>query len=517
MADAIARYWDRAQRYLASGQLVAARVSLESLLQRDSGHIPSLLMLSGISLAEDRVRSAVAYALAAGGAPSADVSLMVDAAEALRHVGETVAARACLDRHELSVTSDGQLLHRMAVLRQSLGQHPEALAAYERAAGAGVDSTEFQIERALELVFNGRTVEATDALTACLRSAPFSGGAALALSRLRTQTTDSNHLADLARRLQGVEKGGENHAAVEFARYKELEDVGRYDEAWDALEHANAIMSRRQRHDSKYEEQLFGRLIASCTPQLLKPVDTRHTGPQPIFIIGMPRSGTTLLDRVLSNHSQVVSAGELNDFGLQLRWVADHRYTLDDRVLERLPELDYVELGRRYLAQTQWRAQSARFFIDKLPSNWMVAGLIRRALPQARILNLVRDPMDVCFANFRVSLGDKFSWSYAQQAVASHYMCYRQVMEHWHAAMPGQILDVAYADLVSDPETVARRVFAHCGLGWEPDCADIMRNNSAVATLSVAQVREPIHARFFGEWRRYDRQLEPMRAVLSSD
>lgn len=516
MTDSTGRYWSRAQRYLASGQLVAARASLESLLQRDPGHVPALLMLSSIVLAEDRVRSATAYALAAAGKLSTDEGLMVDVAEALRHVGETQAARVCLDHPRLATTGDGPLLNRMAALRQSLGQHPEALATYERAAAAGIDTTEFKIERALELIFNGRATEAADALTACLRSTPFSGGAALALARLRKQTTENNHLEDLAWRLQGVEQGTENHAAMEFARYKELEDIGRYDEAWDALAQANAIMSRRQRHDPGYEERLFGRLIQCCTPQLLEPVDVTHPGAQPIFIVGMPRSGTTLLDRVLGNHSQVVSAGELNDFGLQLRWLTDHRYTLDDHVLERLSELDYAELGRRYLAQTQWRAQGARYFIDKLPSNWMVAGLIRRALPQARILNLVRDPMDVCFANFRVSLGDKFPWSYEQQAIASHYLRYRRVMQHWHDAMPGQVLDVAYADLVRDPKAMARTVFAHCELEWEPGCVDITRNTSAVATLSVAQVREPIHTRFFDEWRRYERQLVPMRAALSA-
>lgn len=515
MTEPTNRYWDRAQRYLSSGQLTAARIALESLLQRDSAHVPARLTLSGIALAEDRVRAAASDAIAAAAQLPTDEHLIVDVAEALRRAGETRMACECLDHPALAKTNDGQVLVRLGNLHKLLGQHPEALAAYERAAAAGANSTEFQIDRALALIFNGCMTEAAVALAACLRSAPFSGGAALALARLRKQTQENNHLGDLQRRLEGVERGSEDHAAVEFARYKELEDLGRYDEAWDALAQGNAVMYGRQRHDSTYLEQLFEGLIGCCTPQLLQPDEVVHEGPQPIFILGMPRSGTTLLERVLGNHSQVVSAGELDDFGLQLRWMTNHRYTLDERVLERLPGLDYAELGRRYLAQTQWRAQGARFFIDKLPTNWMVAGLIRRALPQARILNLVRDPMDVCFSNFRVSLGDKFPWSYDLRAIASYYLQYRRLLAHWHAAMPGQILDVAYADLVRDPEATVRQVFAHCGLEWERDCVDISRNKSAVATLSVAQVREGIHTRFFEEWRHYERQLQPLREALA--
>jgi hypothetical protein len=275
-------------------------------------------------------------------------------------------------------------------------------------------------------------------------------------------------------------------------------------------------MYARQQHDPGHAWRLFDSLINRCTPEFLQAGDVVHDGPQPIFIIGMPRSGTTLLERVLSNHSQVTSAGELSEFGLQLRWVADHRITLDERIVQRLPDLDYAQIGRRYLEQTQWRAQDARFFIDKMPRNWMVAGLIRRALPQARILNLVRDPMDVCFSNFRtLVMGDLLPWGYDLHALAEHYLQYRRVLDHWHAAMPGQIFDVSYSELTRDPEAMTRKVLAYCGLEWEAGCVDVTRNKAAVATLSLSQVREPIHTRFFEEWRNYEQQLQPLRQAIN--
>ncbi|MFA6229944.1 MAG: sulfotransferase [Rhodanobacter sp.] len=516
MTDSTARLWSRAQRYLSDGQLLAARIALESLLQRDPAHLHSLLTLSGIAFAEHRVRDAAAYALDAVRCLPADGSSIVEVANALLGVGETVAARNCLEHPVLLDTKEGNVLAGMASLRKMLGEHREALALFNQAAAAGEGVIDFRFQRALELIFNGQMDEAEAELKICLRLEPTFGRGALALTRLRKQTPEKNHLEDLKERLQDVERGTEDHAALEFAVYKELEDIGRYDVAWEALARGNAILYARQHHDPEYERQLFDNLIRRSTPQLLQPADVVHKGPQPIFIIGMPRSGTTLLDRVLGNHSQVNSAGELDDFGLQLRWTANHRTTLDEYVLERLADLDYAELGRRYLDRTQWRAQGARFFIDKLPRNWMVAGLIHRALPQARILNLVRDPMDVCFSNFRALLGDTFPWSYDLHALAVHYSQYRRVLAHWHAAMPGKIFDVPYSELTRDPETMTRTVLDYCGLEWEPGCADITRNKAAVATLSMSQVREPIHTRFFEEWRNYEQQLQPLRQAITA-
>lgn len=510
------KLWDRAQRYLAERQVASAKVTLESLVQRDPAHVPTRLILADIAFGDQRVREAASQALAAMRHLPMDASLVCHVAAALQRTGETAAAKACLDHPALAYATDGQALMHAGVLRKMLGQHPESLDLFERARAAGMNNPDFHFQYAQELNFNGFLDASEVALENCLRINPAFGRASLALSRTRRQTADSNHLAALAERLKVVPRGSEDHAAIEFARYKELEDLERYDEAWQALAQGNAMLYARQKYSDEQADQLFDRLMACCTPELLQPEPVVHEGPQPIFIVGMPRSGTTLLDRVLSNHSQVVSAGELDDFGFQLRWMTDHRVTLDDYVLQRLPKLDYAELGRRYLAQTQWRAADARYFIDKLPRNWMVVGLIHRALPQARILNLVRDPMDVCFSNFRAMLGDAFPWSYDQRALAAHYKQYRRVVEHWHAAMPGAMLDVPYTELVHSPEATTRRILEFCGLDWEDGCVDVTRNKAAVATPSMGQVREGIHTRFFQEWRHYEAQLTPLREALGT-
>jgi tetratricopeptide (TPR) repeat protein len=514
MSDSTARLWGRAQRHLAEDRPVAARISLESLLQRDPAHAQALLVLGQIARAEGRVRDAIALLNRFCENQPENPALACEAAETLLGLGETLASRSCMDTIRLDERSDGALLARMAAQRKKLGEHTVALDLLNRAAEAGQASPDFRFQHALELIFNGRMEEATVELNEALSQRPTFGRAALALTRLRKQSPGNNHLVDLRSRLDGVERGSEDHVALEFALYKELEDTGSYRDAWTSLERGNQLMFARQRHDPTFAWQLFDQLMRRCTPELLRADDIDHSGPQPIFIIGMPRSGTTLLDRVLGNHSKVTSAGELDEFGLQLRWAANHGITLDQHVIERLGDLDFAELGRRYLAQTQWRAEGAPFYVDKLPRNWMVAGLIHRALPKARILNLARDPMDVCFSNYRALLGELFPWSYEQSALAQHYLQYRRVMEHWHAAMPGVILDVDYGDLVRDPETTARKVLSFCGLEWEPGCVDVTRNKSVVATLSMSQVREPIHTRFFDEWRRYESQLLPLQRAI---
>ncbi|HXD83562.1 MAG TPA: sulfotransferase [Rudaea sp.] len=508
------RHWNRAQRYLAEGNLDAARATLESFAQHNPDHAAAHLILGDIAWENDRVRDSARHARVAANVMPADPGIIVAIVAALIRCGETVAARDCLDNPACAAVRSIPALIQMAEHRYLLNQPAQSLALYDRARALGADGPEFRFRRGVQLVFAGRIGEAETEFLETVRRDPTYGRAWQELSRLRKQTATDNHLTGTAGALQRVQPGSYEHASIEFARYKELEDLGRDDEAWAALARGNALMYARHKHDPAKTRRLFENLARACNADFLRPVDAVHAGPQPIFIIGMPRSGTTVLDRMLGNHSQVESVGELDDFAFQVRWAADHCKTLDDTVIERLPRMDFAELGRSYLDQTQWRAAGKPFYTDKLPRNWMLAGLIAKALPQARIVNLVRDPMAVCFSNFRALFADAFAHIYDLDALASHYLVYQDTMAHWRAAMPGRILDVAYADLVGNADETLRRVLQFCGLPWEPGCGDLTRNRGAVSTLSAVQVREPVHRRFVDSWRRYERQLAPLQRVL---
>jgi tetratricopeptide (TPR) repeat protein len=432
-------------------------------------------------------------------------------------VGETVATRQCLAHPAIATCRDGSTLASLAHVQQMLGVHAEALALMDRARDCGFDNADFRYFRAIQLQFNGRLADAEQELEACLRMGPTYGRASLTLARLRKQTPERHHLAYIREQLARVSQGTEHHAAFEFAQYKELEDLGRTDEAWTALQRANGIMHARLRHDADKERTLYEALMSICDASFLTRVAVRHRGPRPIFIIGMPRSGTTVLDRILGNHSQVVSAGELSDFAHQLRRAADHpgKTLMDAGLLDSLHSVDLEETGRRYLVQTQWRAAGAPCFVDKLPANYMIAGLIAKALPHAVFLHMSRDAMDVCFSNYRALFGDAYAYSYDLATLAAQHRLYQRLMSHWHAVLPGRILDVDYQALVATPEEVARQVLDFCGLPHEPGCTDLSRNPAPSATLSSTQVRERIHTRGIGEWRRYEAQLQSLADELA--
>jgi len=391
---------------------------------------------------------------------------------------------------------------------------------------AGADGPNQHYLYAMLLQYTGKIAQAESVLEACLHRWPRFGDAAVALANLRTQSIEANHIDILRKLSRSIPFDSQSsdkrmaRAGFESALFKELDDLGNHDEAWQALSRSNALMHSISPYDKVGETaitdeliRIFGYIDAEREAPL-----HRFDGSIPIFIVGMTRSGTTLLDRMLSNHSQVVSAGEINDFRRQLHWMTDTAQGGIPNLLEvfrRTEGINYAELGARYLEQTQWRALDKRFYIDKLPINIRMVPFIRMALPHAPILHLVRDPMDVCFSNFKAMLGPVSAYSYDMQSLAHYYGEYARLVGHWHAVMPGAMFDVSYASLVCDTEATLRKVLMHCGLEWEESCLRPERNTAPVATPSSAQVREPIYTRSLGEWRRYATQLEPLRKMIT--
>jgi hypothetical protein len=237
----------------------------------------------------------------------------------------------------------------------------------------------------------------------------------------------------------------------------------------------------------------------------------------PIFIVGMPRSGTTLLERILGNHSQVVAAGELNDFNSALSWESNQFMPsfITPQAVARLEGIDYARVGATYLGRTDEKARGGRFLIDKNPVNFINAGFIGKALPQARIVCLRRGAMDACFSNLKeLFSSEAYGYSYDLNELADYYIRFSRMCEHWQQVMPEQFHLLEYEDLVADPETETERVMTFCGLPFEPECIDITTNTAPVSTASSSQVRQPINLKGVDAWRRYAKYLEPMRARL---
>lgn len=504
-----------------------AQTALESLAQAAPHDVAVRMALADVILRRGRMRAATRQLLQAIPSLPNDAGLIVQLAWRLVTNGEILGARACLAHLARAPNPPAEVLSEHAHLCWALGEIPAARALMDRAVALGIDtSSEYYLD-AMLFQFLGRLDEAEAVLLACLRRWPNHGDAAVILANLRRQTPAANHLDLFLESLGRIPMGNMNaretfvRAEFESAIFKTYDDCGRHDEAWSALARSNALMHDINPYDAQGEAALTDALvgITGSTAATATHAAAEFDGPMPIFIVGMPRSGSTLLDQMLSSHSEVVSAGEILDFQRQFHWLADiapgsARGLLG--AIEQSASMDLAELGARYLQQTQWRAHGHRFYIDKLPINVRMVPFIRRALPRAPILHLARDPMDVCYSNLKVMFGKASPYCYDQQALAHYYGQYARLTDHWRASMPGAMLDVSYAALVNEPEATMRRVLSHCGLAMEQGCLHPERNPAPVATPSSVQVREPVHARNLGQWRRYATQLEPLRLALAA-
>lgn len=370
------------------------------------------------------------------------------------------------------------------------------------------------MSRGQVLTYLGRLDEAAAEFERCIRIAPRIGQAHWFLSHVTKATAEKNHVVRLRAELGRVAAGSADEVSLAFALHKELDDLGEYDQAWQALVRACAAKRASLTYSASDSVRLVDALVGM--PVQSQIATSAVTGPAPIFIVGMHRSGTTLLEQLLDASPDVRGVGELYDFTCAMRYAADHhcRGVIDTGIVARAAQVDFADVGRRYREGMAWRLGRERYFTDKLPSNFLNIGFICQALPDAKILHMVRDPMETCFSNLRELFSDANPYSYDQQELACFYGQYRRLMRHWHASYPGRILDVQYGALTQDPEAVMRSVAEFCGLEFIETMRDPRSSNRAVATASAVQVRQGVVRRETPKWAAYARYLQPLQSAL---
>jgi hypothetical protein len=372
-------------------------------------------------------------------------------------------------------------------------------------------------ELAAALHFTGDTEGAASTLAALLAGAPKAGVALHLRSSLRRATPERNHVAELEALLATPFPSDADRAGALYALARELEDLGEGERAFAAAREAAALRRGQLRgYDVAGEIATIDAVCAAYGAAELARAVPGHDEEGPIFVVGMPRSGTTLVERILSRHSRVGSAGELLDFG-QALGAAVRRLppAPGESLVDASLRVDFAALGRDYLRGAREAAPARPLFVDKMPSNYMYCGLIRRALPKARIVHVTRDPMDTGYAVFKTLFGQSYLFSYDLREIADYLACHERAMRHWQAVLGDAIVTVRYEDLVADPEGQARRLLEALGLEWEPEVLTDAGNDRLSTTASAAQVREPIHDRSVGRWREHAEGLEPLRQRLA--
>jgi hypothetical protein len=444
-------------------------------------HVRKAQLLLAARARRDAIDSAAHVAVLEGaGAPE-----LRAAASVLTRCNSTAAARACLERaYQLSPRAPGVLY-----------------------------------DLALAQFYADNTADTERCLAAVLDQLPQHGGTLYLRSLLRVQTAERNNIAELQQTLAAGRGTPADVAATNFALAKECEDLGEYRRAFAALRTGAQLKRRLVNYSSQHETGAMRGIEAAFGPAEAAAATPGCDEAGPIFVVGMPRTGTTLVERILSNHSVVESIGEFPEFPVLLREQADltsaavHGQQLTPA--QASVRIDFAALGRRYLEAAR-QLCNARRFVDKLPHNAMYCGHILKALPSARVIHLVRDPMDTCYAVFKTLFNQAYYYSYDLDELADYYIAYRRLMDHWHRVMPGAILDVSYEDIVADPERQAQRILAWCDLGWEPEVLEFYRSARDSTTASAAQVRRPVYASSVGRWQNYANELAGLRARLDA-
>lgn len=410
------------------------------------------------------------------------------------------------------------LLHgELGTLLHQLGDHAAALTQYDRALRLDSGNAGNHFNRAAVLRYLGDSAGAEAGFDAAIAINPDEYEAYNGRAHVRTQTRERNHVEQIRLAIART-RGSAGLVQLHYALAKELEDLGEHDAAFDSLAAGAGFKRRQMRYSVETDVQILARIRESYGPAMFDGHVAGHDSPDPIFIVGLPRTGTTLVERILSSHPAVFSAGELNHFSLSLvplvRKVAGSRRLSRLEFVDASTRVDFHGLGQAYMAATRPLRDSRPHFIDKLPFNFLYAGLIHLALPKARIVNVQRHPMDTCFAVFKQLFRDAYPYSYDLDELGQYYVAYQRLMQHWNSVLPGVIHTIRYETLVADVEGESRRLLEYCGLPWDDRCLRFHENQQASMTASALQVRQPVYASSVGKWRHFERQLAPLRRRL---
>jgi tetratricopeptide (TPR) repeat protein len=506
--------------YYSDGDLGLAERLIRAYLLEHEHDVEGMRLLARIGVARDVLDDAeILLASALALAPDYNAARH-DYANVLLKRHKHASAIAELERLLAAEPDNRAFRTTYGAACVGIGDHERALTVYRGLLVGAPQTAELQLSIAHTLKTLGRRDEAITAYRAAATERPSFGDAYWSLANLKTYRFTGKELADMRAHEASAGISLLDRFHLCFALGKALEDRGDYGESWQYYERGNSLKKSESRFRIEHLERNTVLQQAVCTTGFF----TERAGvgcpsPDPIFIVGLPRSGSTLLEQILASHSRVEGTMELAEIprivlGLQGRQM-DSDDPLYPGVLERMTPEDFLRLGEDYISSTRAYRTDRPHFIDKMPNNFRHVGLIHLMLPNARIIDARREPMACCFSNFKQLFAAGQEFTYGIDDIARYYRTYLQLMRHWDRVLPGQVLRVQHEDVVNDLEGSVRRMLEFCGLGFEPQCVDFHKTQRSVRTASSEQVRQPIFRDALDQWRHFEPWLGPLREALS--
>lgn len=395
---------------------------------------------------------------------------------------------------------------------------------YRKAVELDPENQETLLALANAVLFVGDIDEAYDIATKALKGNEFDCEVHFFRSSLKKLNQSNNNIEEIKALTETNIKVPLSKAKGFYALAKELEDCGNYEESFKARKRGAEVYRKQLNYDFREDINSLINLRKTYSSDLIDSVlqqqQEKCESKAPIFVVGLPRTGTTLLERVVSSHSNVFAAGELPHF-IRYMSMGMERLRLDpslsrSQMVAGSTKLDFNELGKQYLETCKAIGHNKKHFIDKFPQNAIYAGLIHLALPKAKILMLERHPLDVCYSVYKQLFTDIYQFSYDLEELAEYFYQHQLLVTHWQKVLPGVVKTVKYEDLVLDLEPTARSVIEFCELEWQDSCLEFYKNKQPTATASASQVRNKVYTSSVGMWKNYEKELQPLITKLES-
>jgi tetratricopeptide (TPR) repeat protein len=431
------------------------------------------------------------------------------------------AAAELLARYETRLNNSPRYLDLAGTVYTEIGLAEKAWPLYRQANALQPGVPLLQANLAACCVYLGKIAEAKALYESLLERTPTHQRNHYYLSRLE-RARDARHIQQMERVLQSTALPPGKNIFLFYALGKELEDLGRWEEAFSYYKRAGDAATSVARYDVEEDIALVDRIIEVCNEGWLNAgsgkIQTKAAGKTPIFIVGLPRTGTTLTERIVASHSQVQSIGETLFLQMTLRQVSDVQSveSVSPAMIEAAATKDIRLIADGYLDAIGYRLGDQPLFIEKLPFNFLYIGFIAKAFPEALLVHQRRNPMDACFAMYKQVFTWAYKFSYDLEALGRYYVAYERLAQHWRRLLGNRLIAVDYESMVADQDGQTRQLLDRLGLGFEQACLDFDRNETASATASSVQVREKIHTRSVNRWRNFESQLRPLSRVLES-